>query len=117
VVVLGLTLWLIRSFIVPLIWAAIFAIANWQIYRRCAQHLPDALRVHVLPLVFSVLITLLVLGPVGGLQSFDLLGIFLGPVIVAVGKAVFDEWLTYARPVSSNTDVANAEAGTSFPPA
>jgi predicted PurR-regulated permease PerM len=64
VVVLGLTFWLIRSFIIPLIWAAIFAIANWQIYRRCAQHLPKALRDHALPLVFSVLITLLVLGPV-----------------------------------------------------
>ena len=64
VVVLGLTFWLIRSFIIPLIWAAIFAIANWQIYRRCAQHLPDALKAHVLPLVFSVLITLLALGPV-----------------------------------------------------
>ena len=64
VVVLGLTFWLVRSFIIPLIWASIFAIANWQIYRRCAQRLPDALRAHVLPLVSSVLITLLVLGPV-----------------------------------------------------
>jgi predicted PurR-regulated permease PerM len=63
-VILGLTFWLIRSFIVPLIWAAIFAIANWQIYRRCAQHLPGALRAHVLPLAFSILITFLVLGPV-----------------------------------------------------
>ena len=63
-VILGLTFWLIRSFIIPLIWAAIFAIANWQIYRRCAQHLPDALRAHVLPLAFSILITFLVLGPV-----------------------------------------------------
>lgn len=63
-VILGLAFWLIRSFIIPLIWASIFAIANWQIYRRCAQHLPDALRAHVLPLAFSILITFLVLGPV-----------------------------------------------------
>jgi predicted PurR-regulated permease PerM len=64
VVLVGLTFWVIRSFIVPLIWAAIFSIANWQLYRRCAQHLPEALRAHVLPLVFSVLIAFLVLGPV-----------------------------------------------------
>jgi predicted PurR-regulated permease PerM len=36
------------------------------------------------------------MGTVGGLQSFGLLGIFLGPVIVAVGKAIFVEWLTHA---------------------
>jgi len=40
--------------VVPLIWAAIFAIANWPLYRRCAQHLPDALSARVLPLALSV---------------------------------------------------------------
>jgi predicted PurR-regulated permease PerM len=64
VVILGLTLWLIRSFIIPLIWAAIIATANWPIYRRCARALPEALRSHVLPLAFSILITFVVLGPV-----------------------------------------------------
>ena len=63
-VFLALTFWLIRSFVVPLIWAAIFAIANWPLYRRCAQYLPSALRARVLPLAFSVLVTFLVLGPV-----------------------------------------------------
>jgi len=63
-VLLALTLWLIRSFVVPLVWAAIFAIANWPLYRRCAQHLPDALKARVLPLAFSILVTFLVLGPV-----------------------------------------------------
>ena len=71
-VILGLTLWLIRSFIIPLVWAAIFAIANWPIYRRCAQHLPDSLRAQVLPLAFSILITFLVLGPV--VFAFGVLG-------------------------------------------
>jgi predicted PurR-regulated permease PerM len=28
------------------------------------------------------------------LQTFGLLGIFIGPTIVAVGKAMLDEWLT-----------------------
>ena len=63
-VVLGLAFWLIRSFMIPLIWAAVFAIANWPLYRRCAQHVPDAISAHVLPLAFSTLITLLVLGPI-----------------------------------------------------
>jgi predicted PurR-regulated permease PerM len=55
---------LIRSFVVPLIWATIFAVANWPLYRGCARHLPNALRARVLPLGFSVLVTFLVLGPV-----------------------------------------------------
>src|ERR1700721_4777907 len=63
-VVLGLAFWLIRSFMIPLIWAAVFAIANWPLYRRCAQHLPEAMRAHVLPLAFSILITFLALGTI-----------------------------------------------------
>jgi len=63
-IVLALTFWLIRSFVVPLIWATVFAVANWPLYRRCALHLPDALRARVLPVAFSVLVTFLVLGPV-----------------------------------------------------
>jgi predicted PurR-regulated permease PerM len=63
-VVFGLTFWLIRSFIIPLIWAAVFAIANWPLYHRCAQHVPEAIREHVLPLAFSLVVTFLVLGPI-----------------------------------------------------
>ena len=39
------------------------------------------------------------MGTVGGLQTFGLLGIFIGPMIVAVGKAMLDEWLTQLGPV------------------
>jgi predicted PurR-regulated permease PerM len=49
---------------IPLIWAAVFAVANWPLYRRCAQHAPKAMRAHLLPLAFSILITFLVLGPI-----------------------------------------------------
>src|SRR5712671_79469 len=56
-IVLGLTFWLIRSFMIPLIWAAVFATANGPLYRRCAQHVPEAMRAHVLPLAFYILIT------------------------------------------------------------
>jgi predicted PurR-regulated permease PerM len=64
VVVLGLSFWLIRSFMLPLIWAAVFAVANWPLYRRCAPHVPKAMRAHALPLAFSILIAVLVLGPI-----------------------------------------------------
>ena len=63
-VVLGLTFWLIRSFMIPLVWAAVFAIANWPLYRRSAKHVPEATRKHVLPIAFSIVLTLLVLGPI-----------------------------------------------------
>jgi predicted PurR-regulated permease PerM len=63
-VVLGLTFWLIRSFMIPLIWAAVFAIANWPLYRRCAQRVTEGMKAHVLPLAFSIVITFLVLGPI-----------------------------------------------------
>ena len=63
-VVLALSFWLIRSFLIPLIWAAVFAIANWPLYRLCALRAPKAIRAHVLPLAFSILITFLVLGPI-----------------------------------------------------
>lgn len=62
--IFGLALWLIRSFVVPLIWATVLAIANWPLYRRCAHYVPNRLRTHVLPLLCSALITVLVLGPI-----------------------------------------------------
>jgi predicted PurR-regulated permease PerM len=64
VLVLVLTVWLIRSFIVPLIWATIFAVSNWPLYRRSAQYWPKALQAHVVPLLFAAFITLLVLVPI-----------------------------------------------------
>jgi predicted PurR-regulated permease PerM len=62
-VILALTFWLIRSFMIPLIWAAVFAVANWPLYRRCAQRAPKAMGA-LLPPAFSILVTLLVLGPI-----------------------------------------------------
>ena len=61
---LGLALWLIRSFVVPIVWATIFAVANWPLYRRTVRRCSVSLSAHILPLLFAALITLLVLGPV-----------------------------------------------------
>src|ERR1700719_4138890 len=62
--VLGLTLWLLRSFVVPLIWATIVAVSSWPMYRRTARLFPDKLRAQWAPPVLAALITLLVLGPI-----------------------------------------------------
>lgn len=37
------------------------------------------------------------MGSVGGLQTFGLLGIFIGPMIIAVAKRIVEEWLTCVR--------------------
>ena len=55
------------------------------------------------------------MGTVGGLQTFGLLGIFIGPVIVAVGKAILDEWLTHSIPVTPEKEVTITGADKSFP--
>ena len=33
------------------------------------------------------------MGTLGGLQTFGLLGVFIGPVVIALGEAVCREWL------------------------
>jgi predicted PurR-regulated permease PerM len=62
--VLGLTLWLLRSFVVPLIWAIIVAVSSWPMYRRTARLFPDSLRAQWAPPLLAAVITLLVLGPI-----------------------------------------------------
>jgi hypothetical protein len=49
VLVLGLTLWLLRSFVVPFIWATIIALSSWPLYRRFARFLPKRLQGHLTP--------------------------------------------------------------------
>jgi len=61
--VLLLTLWTLRGFFVPLTWAGIIALSSWPLYRRFAARLPARFASHVTPLLFTALMTLLVLGP------------------------------------------------------
>jgi len=37
---------------------------------------------------------LVILGVLGGAMAFGLIGLFLGPTLLAVGYAMFDEWST-----------------------
>jgi len=64
VLLLGVTVWLLRSFLVPLIWATILAIANWPLYRRALKIFPAWMRPNLIPLLLSALITALILGPI-----------------------------------------------------
>ncbi len=63
ITVLGLAAWLLRSFLVPFVWAIIICVASWPLYRRAARLLPEKLRGKWAPALFTVLITCMVLGP------------------------------------------------------
>ena len=58
-----LSAWIIQSFFLPLVWAAIIAIATWPLYRRFALRMPARLASTVTPAVFTVLISSFLLGP------------------------------------------------------
>jgi predicted PurR-regulated permease PerM len=55
---------------------------------------------------------LVMFGVIGGLVAFGPVGLFLGPVVLAVLLAVWHEWLEGARPTSiaSNGEASAAQA-------
>ncbi len=59
----GLSISILWSFLKVLLWAAIIAVATWPIYRRFARYMPSSMASHVTPLLFTVLVALVVLGP------------------------------------------------------
>jgi predicted PurR-regulated permease PerM len=62
--VLLLSALVLRSFLEPLLWAAIIAVASWPLYRRFARRLPGSMASSVTPALFTALLTLFVLGPI-----------------------------------------------------
>lgn len=58
-----LSLAILRSFIEPMLWASVIAIATWPIYRRFAQHLRSGVAASAMALLFTTLVSLFVLGP------------------------------------------------------
>jgi predicted PurR-regulated permease PerM len=50
-------------------------------------------------------------GVLGGLAAFGLVGLFIGPVILAILVAIWREWLAEKRAAES-IDGANAPGGT-----
>jgi predicted PurR-regulated permease PerM len=59
----GLSIAILWVFLKVLLWAAIIAVATWPIYRRVACHMPSRMASNVTPLLFTVLVALVVLGP------------------------------------------------------
>ena len=53
---------------------------------------------------------LVFMGVIGGVLTFGILGIFLGPTLLAVASALLREWLTYDRRKLDEDD-AGDEAG------
>ena len=64
-VVLLASLWVLRSFLIPLTWAFVIALATWPLYRRFAGRMPERFGTNLTPLTFTVLVTIVVLGPFG----------------------------------------------------
>ena len=58
-----LSAWIIHFFFLPLAWASIVAIATWPLYRRFASHMPSRMASSATPLVFTILVSSLVLAP------------------------------------------------------
>ena len=81
-----LGLWTLRDFIPALIWAAIFAIVIWPLYRRAQTRWPRHAHGHLLPAVFTLLVALVFIMP-------------LAFVVVPVGHDIHDVvvWVNQAR--------------------
>jgi predicted PurR-regulated permease PerM len=63
VLVVLLCAWIIHSFLVPLAWASILAVATWPIYRRFAARMPSRMASSATPLVFTLLVSSFALAP------------------------------------------------------
>ena len=81
-----LGLYMLRDFLPALIWAAIFAIVIWPLYRRAQHRWPARAHGHLLPLVFTLLVALVFIMP-------------LAFVVVPVGHDIHDVvvWVNQAR--------------------
>src|SRR5262245_58444876 len=79
-------LWLLRSFLEPLLWALILGLATWPRYRRFSARLPLWVGPSGKALLFTVAVTALVLGP------------FLGAVAVIAREAeAWGRWIISAE--------------------
>ncbi|TAN48774.1 MAG: AI-2E family transporter [Methylococcaceae bacterium] len=61
--VIALVLWLLHSFLTPLAWAVVLAIATWQPYCWLDQQLQRRCGLQLAPVLFTLIMALLLLGP------------------------------------------------------
>ena len=95
-------------FVGPVVWIglSLSLLANGETQAALGLFLWGALVVSwvdnlIRPLVISgptrIPFLLVFLGVLGGLNAFGLIGLFLGPVLLAVSVAIWREWLVHAR--------------------
>jgi predicted PurR-regulated permease PerM len=95
-------------FVGPLVWIglSLVLLAHGETQAALGLFLWGALVVSwvdnlIRPLVISgptrIPFLLVFLGVLGGLRTFGLIGLFLGPVLLAVSLAIWNEWLVHAR--------------------
>ncbi len=105
------TLCALIPFVVPLIWgrASLWLLLSGKTAAAIGLFLWGALAVSwidnvVRPLVISgatrIPFLLVMFGVLGGLAAFGLIGLFIGPVILAVAIAIWREWLAEKRAVA-----------------
>ena len=62
-ILVALGIWTVHRFVVALIWAGIFAIAIWPLYQRAQRRWPPGKHNVLLPMLFTLVVTLLFLVP------------------------------------------------------
>lgn len=109
-------------FVVPFVWssASLWLLVNGETYAALGLFIWGLTAVSwidniVRPLVISgatrIPFLLVMFGVLGGLAAFGLVGLFIGPVILAILVAIWREWLAEKRAAES-IDGANAPGGT-----
>jgi predicted PurR-regulated permease PerM len=63
------SVWTLHRYVASLVWAAIFAIALWPLHARLQRHLPARGRDMLAPLILTLAVALLFLGPLGLLAT------------------------------------------------
>ena len=61
--VIGLSVWVLQSFLLALLVACVTAVASWPLYRRFAVRLPQRLTRGAIPLMFTAFMAVFVLAP------------------------------------------------------
>jgi predicted PurR-regulated permease PerM len=111
----------LRDFVVPLVWGStgLWLLATGEVWAGTGLLLWGALIVSLVdnvirPLAISntarIPFFLVLLGVLGGLRAFGLVGLFLGPIVLTVMLAVWREWLE--ERVHDATDETQTDSNT-----
>ena len=88
---------IVKAFIPTLLWGVIIAIGIFPIHRKLAVALGQREKLAALVLTLCALVLLVVLviliGAVGGMMAYGIIGLFVGPVLFAIGYKLFLAWL------------------------